>query len=149
MKSTIFAILVVVLMAGLTLVQMNADTETPFEVLTDAEMFTTQGAGYCPSQIYCIEGRSGYSCSQKDCDPDWSTLTSVKQEAQGYECCSSRYDSDTVACRSDDSLANLQVCATRYHYANPFCWGNSSSNPVQTWGVYTRRCIRPHEPTLV
>lgn len=146
MKSTIFAILVVVLMAGLTLVEMNANTPTPFSVLTDAEMLTTQGAGRCPTLVTCIEGGS---CSQEDCDPHWSTLTSVKQEARGYECCSEYVRSDTEMCRYHDTSLNLQICAIRYHYSNPFCLGRSSVTGVWRFAAYTRSCWKPDEPTLV
>ena len=114
MKSTIFAILVFVLMIGLTLIKMNANTETPFQALSAAEILTTQGAGSCEDWgIY--ESEWGEPCGDSDCRDHW--WYSVSREGKEYRYCgvaASDRDCRMVA-------ANKQTCAIKRVHLGPGC----------------------------
>jgi hypothetical protein len=63
MKITVLTILILMLMAGLAMVQMDANTENQIQVLRETEMLTTQGAATqvdeCTERSFVPEGGIG------------------------------------------------------------------------------------------
>ena len=51
MKLTVLSILILLLVAGLAMIQMDANTENQSQVLRETEMLTTQGLGTCQKVV--------------------------------------------------------------------------------------------------
>ena len=120
MKLTVFAILLLALMGGLILVQIDSNAKTPFETLSGAEMLATQGAGLCEEWGY-TEDDWGDPCGDTDCRNHW--WYSVKREGKQYALCG--IDSTTRHC--DYDWKHKQTCAVKIVYVGPSCIGPSKS----------------------
>lgn len=136
MKLTVFATFILVLMIGFTIVQMNGNTETPFQALSETEMLTTQGAGGCTNVASTISIGEGTYCGDHKCQP-WGFGLSMKQSASTYSTCAGEtWILDCIG-YSDN---NTQTCAVRYHYYLPNCWGWSNTVDVPIFDVVWTSC---------
>lgn len=119
MKSTIFAILVLVLMIGLTLVEMNANPQTQFQTLSDTEMLSTQGVGD-GCEEYRITSEEHDFCASKACDTWWNGhgWSSSRRIGGDYAVCGVESSSKVICVVTD---AYLQQCAEGRDYIGPHC----------------------------
>lgn len=67
MKITVLSILILMLMAGLAMVQIDANTEDQIQVLRETEMLTTQGLGVCQKLVTDADGLDEDPCGDKNC----------------------------------------------------------------------------------
>ncbi len=128
MKLTVLSILILLLVAGLVMIQMDANTENQIQVLRETEMLTTQGLG--PGDCKYVTNNpdtTGY-CGNKSC-----TLKSTygfgsrkvdvyeKQTAVAYNKCSQGQHPFRDCLHKTDSNGNLewQTCATIKEYHKP------------------------------
>ena len=140
MRLTVFATFILVLMVGLTLVQMDANTNTAFQPLSDAEMLATQGAGRNVSACTRMQKGSHFAdrpeCADIDCFPQWTGKghMSYIQEAHEFAVCLGK--SSSLDCITTDEYT--QVCALRYEYHGSTCWKRTGAiYEVQVDAVYT------------
>lgn len=66
MKLTVFAIFLLTLIAGLTLLQVESNTETTFQALSEIEMLATQGAGTCQKMVLDANRCPSTGCKSND-----------------------------------------------------------------------------------
>ena len=142
MKSTFFAILVLVLMIGLTLVEMNANTQTPFQALSEAEMLTTQGAGACEREK--TEFVNAGHCASIACETWWNGLgwSSKRMSGGSKIICGTR--STIKDCF--ETGENNQLCAEGAQYYGPYCQAWFQTNIVLrawTMGIFTLPAAGP------
>lgn len=82
MKWPVFALVLLALMVGITMVQVDSNTESRFQPLNEAEMLTTQGAGDCEKTILWFAGDPG--CSSIGCETSWSGSGWVSMKRKGF-----------------------------------------------------------------
>ena len=127
MKLTIFAILLLVFMVGLTMVQGKSNIETQFEVLSAAEMQSTQGLGACEQSQ--AKKNVGNCTSSKCTDVTFMgiAVTSSKTDAEWHIVCGPQdLTKDCVSL-----LDVVQICAKKYIYA----WGGCAvENQISVFG---------------
>ena len=140
MRLTVFSTLILVLMVGLTLVQMDANTNTAFQTLSAAETLATQGAGRTVSACTRMQEGSHFAdrpeCGDIDCwkERDGNGWVSFKQIGNKFAVCLG--GSSSLDCITTDEYT--QDCAERYKFIGPNCYeytGKSSGVPVDA--VYT------------
>lgn len=116
MKLTVFAILLV-LMIGFILMQMEANTNTQLQTLNAVELEVTRGAGNC--QKYSGSKDSyGKPCGSLACQNN-NFWYSTKREAKEYQKCGTK--SDNTDCHYDPG--QRQTCAKKLVYVGPNCSG--------------------------
>ncbi len=141
MRLTVFATFILVLMVGLTLVQMDANTNTALQNLSEAEMLATQGAGRDVADCTRMQEGSHFAdrpeCGEiEDCWKEWTGKgwVSFKQIAGEFAVCLGK--SNTLDCITTDEYS--QVCALRYEYHGGNCWKRTGTiYEVEVDAVYT------------
>jgi len=136
MKLTFYAILILALIAGLALLQVDSNTDTPFQALSQTEMLATRGAGTC--ETYRPVYPSSGSCASSDCETSWngSGWSSSKRSGGGHAVCGE--ESSSTDCFTSDEYN--QQCAEQYDYVGPYCisWFRTGYiTRIWTNGVYT------------
>jgi len=136
MKLTFYAILILALIAGLALLQVDSNTDTPFQALSQTEMLATRGAGTC--ETYRPVYPSSGSCSSSDCATSWngSGWSSSTRSGGGHAVCGE--ESSSTDCFTSDEYN--QQCAEQYDYVGPYCisWFRTGYiTRIWTNGVYT------------
>ena len=142
MKLTVLSILILMLVAGLAMIQMDANTEeanteNQIQVLRETEMLTTQGLGTC-EEVVNEPARSG-GCADISCrsagwweitDPNMSQTIIVElfetQSGRAYERCG-RFSWDTDCVPNPNTREH---CATRILHYDPDCQIVYTSFPV-------------------
>ena len=122
MKITVLSILILMFMAGLAMVQMDANTENQFQVLSETEMLTTQGFGAC-QRVVGDKDTDGV-CADKACYTVASTLgvsrIKRKRVAEKYTKCKGvdpTRDCFYILDIDDDGMIDTQICAKVFQYA--------------------------------
>lgn len=67
MKLAVLSILILLLVAGLAMIQMDANTENQIQVLRETEMLTTQGLGVCQKLVNEADQPGDEPCGDKSC----------------------------------------------------------------------------------
>ena len=130
MKLTVLSILIFMLLAGLAMVQMDANTDNHIQELSETEMLTTHGTATteaCERRTNVGDGEDGPRsniCNSKDCWLEWNGQgwSSFKQIGLGYVWCMGEYDANND-CYIFDIDQGTQDCAFRQEYWGPFCHG--------------------------
>ena len=78
MKITVLSVFILMLAAGLAMIQMDANTENQFQVLNETEMLATQGFGDCERVVH-LPAADG-ECADKRC----YTVTRIKNTPFPY-----------------------------------------------------------------
>ena len=140
MRLTVFATLILTLIVGLTLVQMDANTNTAFQPLSDAEMFATQGAGRSVSP--CTQMQIGShladrpECGDKPCFREWTGKGWLSYIQEGHEFAICLGGSSSTDCITTDEYT--QICALKYEYHSGWCWKRTRRiYEVEVDAVYT------------
>lgn len=122
MKISVLTILILTLMAGLAMVQMDANTENHIQVLSETEMLTTQGLGACEIVVGPNKDPVG-DCADKACYTVKSVFgiayTLAKHVADPYEKCKGfdpNHDCFELIVKDKDGNKLLQVCAYKHVY---------------------------------
>ena len=139
MKLTVLTILILMLMAGLAMIQMDANTENQIQVtenqiqvLGETEMLTTQGLGHCEYVVNSADQTgncSAESCTFKRTSGEDSQTVDVYEikVAVAYNKCSAFNNRNVRDCwdrvKSDGITPAIQRCAYINEYHKP-----SSSN---------------------
>ena len=118
MKITVLTILILMLMAGLAIVQMDANTENQIQVLSETEMLTTQGLGAC--QLAQHGPDDDGECADKACYVVLPLPHIVaKHEAMAYKRCkdpSPNNDCIEVHVFNENGEELAQVCVVKKYY---------------------------------
>ena len=126
MKLTVLSILILMLVAGLAMIQMDANTENQIQVLRETEMLTTQGLGDCELAQWGTDVAG--DCATKVCFQLGFFNLAAQQTGQDYMGC--RVQSNTMDCVegavfNPDGSVKKQTCATGILYRNGVClFGN-------------------------
>ena len=134
MKITVLTILILMLMAGLAMVQMDANTENQIQVLRETEMLTTQGAApqvdECTERSYVYDGDPGpksWACKSSDCvnetDISSGAEFSYKIDGYGYNWCMGQANVNTD-CKIWPRSIGYQNCALLTAYWGHDCIDN-------------------------
>ena len=122
MKISVLTILILMLMAGLAMVQMDANTENQIQVLSETEMLTTQGLGVCEIVVGPNKDPVG-DCADKACYTVTSVLgiayTLAKHVADPYEKCKGfdpNHDCFELIVKDEDCNELFQACAYKHEY---------------------------------
>ena len=118
MKLTVFAFFILAFMIGLTMVQVDSNTGTPFETLSKAEMQTTEGAGTCEEVVVNWDPDAG--CEETFCEREWkwNRWNAYDVDASLFGVCGLSYTQKRHCYKTDDKG---QECAVKWKYASPFC----------------------------
>ena len=126
MKLTVLSILILMLVAGLAMIQMDANTENQIQVLRETEMLTTQGLGPCEQVVNNADMAGG--CGNESCNFERTHGSDsrqvdvyVKQTAVAYNKCSQGQHPFRDCLHKTDSNGNLkwQTCAIIKEYYKP------------------------------
>lgn len=117
MKLTVFATFILVLMVGFTLAQMNSNTETPFQALSEAEMQATEGAGTCQETVVHWDPDDG--CEETFCEKHWAwnRWNAYDVDASLFGVCG--LSTQKRHCYKTDVKG--QECAVKWKYVGPIC----------------------------
>ena len=132
-------------MAGLAMVQMDANTENQIQVLSETDMITTQGAApqvtECTEASYVYDGGFGpksWLCNSSDCenltDIDSGLVYSFKQDGFGYDWCMGQANL-RKNCEIWPTANGVQVCALVKLY-----WGHDCDEGDK-WKFWKRKWI--------
>ena len=130
MKITVLTILILIFMAGLALVQMDANTENQIQVLSEKEMFRTQGAAttdICEKDKFVEDGHPKRLdfCKTKDCQLEWTGFgwKSYKQFGHLYNWCLDNFNRNWNCKTAEWGNINegTQSCGHRQEYIGPNC----------------------------
>ena len=120
MKLAVFAALLLAFMVGLTLVQVDSNTETPLPTLSEAEMLATQGASTVGA--YCAEYKTVSQINQDDCftisECQASDSGSYKQYGSTFAVCESQNTTPGRNCYHGNSN---QYCGFKKHFWSSWC----------------------------
>ena len=122
MKITVLTITILMLVAGLAMVQMDANTENQIQVLRETEMLTTQGLGDC--EIATFDTDAAGKCATKACFQIPLFNLAAELTAQDYSRC--RVKSDAWDCIEGiqfkpDGTIETQICAEGPLYRDGIC----------------------------
>lgn len=128
MKITVLTILILMFMAGLAMVQMDANTDNQIQVLSETEMLTTHGGeeiNACEERSNVGDGEEGpgadlcdsFGCRNIMEDGVW---ISYKQGASGYVWCMGLPNAN-FDCKIWDVPQGTQECALQKQYNGRFC----------------------------
>ncbi len=121
MKLTVLSILILLLVAGLAMIQMDGNTENQIQVLRETEMLTTQGLGDCEEVVNSADVAG--NCGSIPCTPAGnigSVYYYYKQTAIAYDKCDGFNPYNTTDCvlRKDISGNTIwQPCAELIYYS--------------------------------
>ena len=140
MKITVLSILILLLVAGLAMIQMDANTENQIQVLRETEMLTTQGLGPGPCKyVENYADMTGF-CGDILCDysgmDDTNTHYYYRQTAIAYDRCSVDNPYNTTDCvlrKDQDGNQMMQPCAEMTFYSASFQVG---CDPLYQTGSY-------------
>ena len=125
MKITVLTITILMLVAGLAMVQMDANTENQIQVLRETEMLTTQGLGVDCKRPWPNDVPAHNKCKPKDCHVVVSIngipLIVSERVSHVYEQCTLFSPIDECVPKifkhEDGSLEQIwQPCATTTYY---------------------------------
>ena len=133
MKLTVLTILILMLMAGLAMIQMDANTENQIQVLRETEMLTTQGLGPC-EQVLSHTDQPRDPCGDKEChyrgtvqieaDSQTHTLHVYGiQWAIAYNQCGGYHPNKDCVHKIRNNQLQWQLCALVEVYLDQFCEG--------------------------
>lgn len=143
------------LIAGLAMVQMDANTENQFQVLSEIEMLKTQGAfsvDACEEFTHVAEGDQNRheNCKTKDCQTYWNGWgwSSYKQRGHTYVWCNGATVNPAKDClTATNEEEGYQECAERQEYWGPYC--NSWFARPFVWNVIIPAVQNtPHDPYI-
>ena len=121
MKLTVLSILILIFVAGLAMIQMDANTENQIQVtenqiqlLRETEMFTTQGLGLCEYLVKRPDETG--NCGNISCKKvEGSSVVYHDQTAVAYNKCTGFNPRNVRDCfprvRSDGITPAMQICA--------------------------------------
>ena len=130
MKITVLSILILMLVAGLAMVQMDANTENQIKKMSETEMLKTQGS-------YAVDGCEEFShvpvnsphrtdfCKTKDCQTIWNGLgwSSYKQWGHAYVWCLGKVNNSKDCLTANREGEGYQECGRKREYWGPYCNG--------------------------
>ena len=114
MKWTIGSLVLLALVVGLAMVQVDSNTESRFQPLNEAEMLTTRGAN-TPCADYIIVNWSG-SCYSSGCVT--SPGGAYQQYASRHAICGAQGSSSSRDCKTG---TYNQECGHTRHYESSWC----------------------------
>ena len=121
MKLTVLSILILMLVAGLAMIQMDANTENQIQVLRETEMLTTQGLGDCELAQWGTDVAGG--CATRAC---FKLPLNLAAEVTGQDYLRCKDPSNTMNCiegtvYDDNGNPQTQTCAVLTLYNNGKC----------------------------
>ena len=142
MKITVLTILILTLMAGLAMIQMDANTENQIQVLRETEMLTTQGLGPC--EVATLDTDLVGGCATKACFPLGILNWAAERTGEDYTACrvkSNDFDCIVGAVFNPDGTVNMQTCANGTIYRNGVC---VPANKITTYKVRRHHAVSVH-----
>ena len=131
MKLTVCATLLLLLMAGLTLIQATSNTDAAFQALSKAEMLATQGAGQCAVMVDDPDRCPSTTCRSND-------TGSYRDYGGSHPVCGDYGSSDDRDCYYGQR--NSECGYTQWYMTSWGCisWLASHKELIHTWQINTR-----------
>ena len=142
------------LVAGLAMVQMDANTENKIQVLSETEMLITQGAlsvNGCEEKAFVYPGDPNRwdICKTKDCQTFWNGFgwASYKQKGDIYTWCTGVKNPSKDCVTASNINEGLQSCGVRQEYWGPYCHSWFARQLLRDLKIaYVHD--RPHDPNV-
>lgn len=156
MKITVYTLVILSLIGGLTLLSVNSntDTELPYQSLSEAEMLTTQGTwsvSNCEEVSLVGEfdvGRWDF-CKTKDCTTIWNgrVHASYKQFGGPYRWCNGKVNPNKDCRIASTEAEGTQSCGHRQEYWGGYCisW---LARPLLRDLLIADAQNKPHNPNI-